>query len=61
MFKKRTPCRYCHDTQSVRKHGKGRAGYQRFYCVNCSRTFQVKYVYSAYYKEAEAEPAVALS
>lgn len=59
MFKKRTPCRYCQDSQTVRKHGKGRAGYQRFYCVSCCKTFQIKYVYSAYYKEDEPSPVVA--
>lgn len=38
-------CPYCHDRNYVRKHGKARSGLQRYYCSECQRTFQTKYIY----------------
>ena len=36
-------CRYCQQTQPVHKHGTGRAGFSRYYCQHCRRTFQMNY------------------
>ncbi len=41
-------CRHCNETQPVRKHGKGRGGYPRYYCNDCKRTFQLSYLYRAH-------------
>ena len=41
-------CRFCNKTESVRKHGKGSTGHQRFRCSDCAKTFQLDYVYGAY-------------
>lgn len=41
-------CPYCQQTQPVRKHGTGRAGFPRYYCQHCLRTFQINYRYNAY-------------
>ena len=41
-------CRFCEKIEPVRKHGKGVAGYQRFRCLDCKRTFQLEYAYEAY-------------
>ncbi|PHI29371.1 IS1/IS1595 family N-terminal zinc-binding domain-containing protein [Budvicia aquatica] len=38
-------CPHCHEWRSVRKHGKTRSGLQRYYCSECRRTFQIKYIY----------------
>ena len=40
-------CRFCNQTKSVRKHGTGSAGFQRFRCLDCKRTFQLDYAYEA--------------
>ncbi|SQI36573.1 Transposase and inactivated derivatives [Leminorella richardii] len=48
MFNKKIPCRYCTRTHTVKKHGTARSGYQRYWCNHCRRTFQMKYIYSAY-------------
>ncbi|MEZ8193076.1 IS1 family transposase [Vibrio splendidus] len=40
-------CRFCSQSNAVRKHGKGVAGYQRFRCLDCQRTFQLDYAYEA--------------
>jgi transposase len=40
-------CRFCSQNNAVRKHGKGVAGYQRFRCLDCQRTFQLDYAYEA--------------
>lgn len=40
-------CRFCNQHHAVRKHGKGCAGYQRFRCFDCKRTFQLEYAYEA--------------
>jgi transposase-like protein len=36
-------CRFCNQSNAVRKHGKGAAGYQGFRCLDCQRTFQLDY------------------
>ncbi len=41
-------CRYCLQTELVRKHGTGRAGFPRYYCQHCKRTFQYHYRYNAH-------------
>ncbi|PHM72750.1 transposase [Xenorhabdus kozodoii] len=41
-------CRFCQQTEFVKKHGKGDAGHQRYRCFSCKRTFQLEYVYRAY-------------
>ncbi|SQI44043.1 Transposase and inactivated derivatives [Leminorella richardii] len=48
MLKEKVPCRYCHQADSVKKHGTARSGYQRYLCNTCGRTFQIKYIYHAY-------------
>jgi transposase-like protein len=44
-------CRFCKNTDSVRKHSMGSTGYQRYRCLDCKRTFQLNYVYKACYPE----------
>ncbi|ELM6648790.1 IS1 family transposase [Vibrio vulnificus] len=41
-------CRFCNQTEHVRKHGTGVTGFQRFRCIECKRSFQLDYVYEAY-------------
>ena len=41
-------CRFCQQAESVRKHGLGTTGFQRFRCLDCKRTFQLNYAYEAY-------------
>ena len=41
-------CRFCHQSEFVRKHGFGSAGFQHFRCLNCKRSFQLNYSYEAY-------------
>ncbi|VFS46866.1 Transposase and inactivated derivatives [Budvicia aquatica] len=46
IYQKAPPaCPYCHDATQVRKHGTSRSGFQRYFCSECRRTFQDKYVY----------------
>ncbi|WP_425482131.1 transposase [Budvicia diplopodorum] len=40
------PCRHCSKTGNIKRHGRGTAGYQRYFCTSCSRTFQTKYIYN---------------
>ncbi len=40
-------CRFCNQTELVRKHCIGAAGFQRFRCLNCKRSFQFNYAYEA--------------
>ncbi|MEZ8605114.1 IS1 family transposase [Vibrio lentus] len=35
-------CRFCSQSNAVRKHGKGVVGYQRFRCLDCQRTYREK-------------------
>jgi transposase-like protein len=41
-------CRFCNQTEHVRKHGTGVTGFQRFRCIECKRSFQLDYIYEAY-------------
>ena len=41
-------CRFCNQSEPVRKHGIGAAGFQRFRCLDCKRSFQFDYAYEAY-------------
>ena len=56
MFREKVPCRYCHQTGTVKKHGTARSGHQRYMCSSCNRTFQVKYIYHAYKLNEEKKP-----
>ncbi|MCD1124880.1 hypothetical protein LPW36_02350 [Jinshanibacter sp. LJY008] len=38
-------CHYCGGNDCTKKHGVGKAGLQRYYCVNCRKTFQTTYIY----------------
>ncbi|MDE9497147.1 hypothetical protein KKJ22_04715 [Xenorhabdus bovienii] len=38
-------CRYCGQIEPVRKHGVGKAGFPRYYCKDCRKTFQLNYCY----------------
>ncbi|OKP01943.1 transposase [Xenorhabdus eapokensis] len=40
-------CRYCHKTEEVKGHGKGRTGHPRYHCYACRKTFQLNYTYQA--------------
>jgi transposase-like protein len=40
-------CRFCNQTDPVRKHGIGNGGLPRFRCLSCKRTFQLEYRYQA--------------
>lgn len=42
------PCRFCGQTHCVRKHGTGYAGYPRFRCLECRKSFQLEYAYEAH-------------
>ncbi|WP_072038135.1 IS1/IS1595 family N-terminal zinc-binding domain-containing protein [Pectobacterium brasiliense] len=44
----RRACRYCQQTEPVRKHGTGKAGLPRYSCQHCRRTFQINYRYNAH-------------
>lgn len=57
MFNKKVECKYCHRSHGVRKHGTGHSGYQRYRCVFCRKTFQIKYVYMVYNEKAYEEVA----
>ena len=41
-------CRFCNQTESVQKQGIGAAGFQRFRCLDCKRSFQLDQAYEAY-------------
>lgn len=36
-------CRYCHKTEEVKGHGKGRTGHPRYHCYAYRKTFQLTY------------------
>ncbi len=40
-------CRFCTQTKSVLKPGTGSAGYPRFRCLDCKKSFQLDYAYEA--------------
>lgn len=49
---------------SVRKHGIGAAGFQRFRCLGCKRSFRLDYAYEAYkprFKEQIVDMAMSSS
>lgn len=48
MKGKLSACRHCNETGGVRKHGKARSGIQRYYCCECRKSFQIKYIYHVY-------------
>ncbi|CDG86676.1 IS1-like element transposase [Xenorhabdus bovienii] len=41
-------CRYCDQAEPERKHGTGKAGFPRYYCKDCQRTFQLNYRYNGH-------------
>ncbi len=41
-------CRFSNQTKAVWKHGFVSAGFQRFRCLDCKRSFQLYYRYEAY-------------
>lgn len=47
MAKVDVKCPFCEQTESVKKHGLGKAGHQRYRCQMCCRTFQLDYAYRA--------------
>lgn len=50
------PCRFCGSVEHVRKHGSGKSTkMQRYYCTDCVKTFQVKYIYNV------SQPEVSLT
>ncbi|WP_425482141.1 transposase [Budvicia diplopodorum] len=48
-------CPYCSEKRGVRKHGKARSGLQRYFCCECQKTFQVKYIYHMYKQKSEEQ------
>lgn len=48
MRNRKIACRYCNQTETVKKHGRGHAGYQRFRCIACKKCFQLEYAYTAW-------------
>ncbi|EUD06281.1 InsA N-terminal domain protein [Providencia alcalifaciens R90-1475] len=47
MAKVDVKCPFCLQTSSVKKHGLGSTGYQRYCCQDCCRSFQLDYEYQA--------------
>lgn len=47
MAKVDVKCLFCEQTESVKKHGQGKTGHQRYRCQLCHRTFQLDYAYRA--------------
>lgn len=47
-------CPYCDTVTPIRKHGKARSGLQRYLCFSCRRTFQSRYIYTAYQSDKNA-------
>ncbi len=45
MAKVDVKCPFCGQTESVKKHGQGKANHQRYRCQICSRTFQLDHAY----------------
>ncbi|AOM40756.1 IS1-like element transposase [Xenorhabdus hominickii] len=41
-------CRYCGQTEPGRKHGTGKAGFPRYYCKDCQKTFQLNSRYNGH-------------
>lgn len=55
LFQPKVKCRYCNNTEYVKRHGKGRSGYQRYRCLACQKTFQDKYIYNVYTQNDDTE------
>lgn len=47
MDKVDVKCPFCQQTHSVKKHGLGSTGHQRYRCQDCCRSFQLDYEYRA--------------
>lgn len=47
MVKVGVKCPFCEQAESVKKHGMGTTGHQRYRCQSCCRTFQLDYAYHA--------------
>lgn len=47
MAKVNVRCPFCQQTSSVKKHGLGSTGHQRYRCQDCCRSFQHDYEYRA--------------
>ncbi|MFI0489654.1 MAG: IS1 family transposase, partial [Yersinia sp. (in: enterobacteria)] len=47
MAKVDVKCPFCKQTASVKKHGLGSSGHQRYRCQACCRSFQLEYEYRA--------------
>lgn len=47
MAKVDVKCPFCQQTEPVKKHGTGKAKFQRYRCQACCRTFQLDYAYHA--------------
>ena len=45
MAKVGVKCSFCEQAGTVRKHGPGRTGHQRYRCQACRRRFQLEYQY----------------
>jgi len=43
MAKVDVKCPFCEQPESVKKHGQGKTGHQRYRCQSCRRTFQLDY------------------
>lgn len=43
MAKVDVKCPFCEQTESVKKHGQGKIGHQRYRCQLCRHTFQLDY------------------
>ncbi len=54
MSKNQVLCRFCKKSETIRKHGKGRSGYPRYFCTTCNKTFQLDFIYKAY-KERDTQ------
>lgn len=47
MAKVDVRCPFCQQFPSVKKHGLGSTGHQRYRCQDCCRSFQIDYEYRA--------------
>ncbi|MCC8368240.1 IS1 family transposase [Xenorhabdus sp. PB61.4] len=42
MATAKVKCRFCQQTEYIKKHGKDEAGHQRYRCLSCKRTCQLE-------------------
>ncbi|AOM39823.1 transposase [Xenorhabdus hominickii] len=47
MAKVDVHCRYCHQSEDVKGHGKGNGGHPRYRCYACRKVLQWEYTYQA--------------